>query len=95
MNEITVRVQYYNIIRYAVGWAEENVSVPAGTVVREMLARLCDRHPQLPAIILAADGTLAPHLVVFVNSKLQSSPDLEQPLQSGDQVLLFPAISGG
>ena len=93
---ITVTVHYYNMLRLHAGLASERLELPAGTEVVDAIRVLADRHGTVFAeMLLSPSGGLASHLVVFVNQQLAFPGGPVPPLAAGDEVKLFPAISGG
>jgi molybdopterin converting factor small subunit len=93
---ITVTVRYYNMLRRHTGLAYERLELPAGTEVVVAIRHLADRHgPAFAEMLLSPSGELASHLVVFVNQQHVSPGGPAPTLAAGDEVKLFPAISGG
>jgi len=93
---ISVSVRYHNILRQVAGSAEETVTLPAGTSLRGALEHLAERHgAHLRAMLFTPEGDVAAHLVVFRNRKLIHQDQRHLPLADGDELMLFPAISGG
>ena len=93
---ITVTVHYYNMLRRHSGLAYEHLELPEGTDVSSAIRRLADRHgPGFAEMLLSPSGGLASHLVVFVNQQLVSPGRYAHSLGDGDELKLFPAISGG
>jgi MoaD family protein len=93
---IAVTVRYYNMLRLHTGLKCERVELPEGTEVVDALCLLAERHgAAFAGMLLSADGEPASHLVVFVNQQLVVAGGPAPPLADGDEVKLFPAISGG
>jgi MoaD family protein len=93
---ITVTVHYYNMLRHHTGLASERLELPEGTEVLAVIRRLADRYgPAFAELLLSPSGGLAAHLVVFVNQQLVCPAKHVPPLADGDELKLFPAISGG
>ena len=92
---LTVRVRYFNVLAHYAGTKRAEVKVPAGTTVRGLLAHLTETNPEAFRRALARDGTIASYLRVFRNEKLVAGEAFETPLLDGDELMLFPAISGG
>ena len=96
MSTITLKVRYNNILRSAAGIAEETIGVPAGASLLDVLQQLGDRHgSRLQAMFFEADGSVVTHLVVFRNQKLLLKDQYQLSLADGDELMLFPAVSGG
>ena len=79
-----VTVRYFSAHREMAGVADEMLEVPDDTTVGDLLARLVAIHPRL--VELLSDT------VVSVNRGV-GAPDVA--LADGDDVALFPPISGG
>lgn len=93
---IVVTVQYYNILRRAAGFEEEEMTMPSGSSVRDALARLsATGSPALRDLLFSPDGKIVSHLVVFRNRKLVTHDRFDTELTDGDGLKLFPAVSGG
>lgn len=80
--EVTVR--YFAAHKELVGEAEERVTVPEGTTVAALMDELIRLHPPL--------RELQRDTMVSVNRGVGTD---EIVLQEGDDVALFPPISGG
>jgi molybdopterin converting factor small subunit len=93
---IAVNVRYHNILRKVVGKTEETVVLPVGASLRDVLEHVGDRHgPCLRHMLFAPEGDVASYLVVFRNRKLVPHDQAHAPLADGDELMFFPAISGG
>jgi molybdopterin converting factor small subunit len=93
---IAVTVRYYNMLRLHAGLESERVEMPEGMEVAEAVRLLAERHgPAFAGMLLSPAGEPASHLVVFVNQQLVVAGEPAPPLADGDEVKLFPAISGG
>ena len=93
---ITVTVRYYNALRRRVAVERETISLPCGTSLHTALEQLAERHgSRLREMLLAPQGGLASHLVVFRNRQLLRPDQHDDLLAGGDELMLFPAVSGG
>jgi molybdopterin converting factor small subunit len=93
---ITVTVRYHNILRNRAGLEQESLDLPQDTEARDAIHRLAERHgPGLAAMLLSPEGGLSSYLVVFLNGQLVFPEKKRQPLADGDELKLFPTISGG
>ena len=93
---ITVSVRYHNLLRRAVGFAKETVVLPEGSSLRDALSYLAQRHGSpLRGMLFEPEGDLSLHLAVFRNSQLVHRDQHGAPISDGDELMLFPALSGG
>jgi molybdopterin converting factor small subunit len=93
---ISVTVRYYNILRQRAGLDCERLELPKGSEVGAAVRGLASHHgPALAEMLLSPDGEISPHLVVFLNQQLVFPGRHAPSLADGDELKLFPAISGG
>ncbi len=86
-SEGRLRVLYFAALRERLGMAEEEVDWPAaGGTVACLRARLAERHDDLAALFAA------PELKIAVNQRYARADTLVRP---GDEVALFPPVTGG
>ena len=91
-----IRVKYHNMLRRRTGVEQETLDVPSGSSLQVPLEHIAQRYgPSLREMLFAPDGTVATHLVVFHNGQLARHDPLAVHLAEGDELLLFPSISGG
>ncbi|ASJ05480.1 MULTISPECIES: ubiquitin-like small modifier protein 1 [Thermococcus] len=86
-----IKVRYFARFRSIVGTGEEELEVPEGITVRELIELLKERHPVLKTEVFAEDDDLA-DVNVSRNGRYVGFDDV---LQDGDVVALFPPVSGG
>ncbi|ASJ13468.1 ubiquitin-like small modifier protein 1 [Thermococcus thioreducens] len=86
-----IRVRYFARFRSLVGTSEEELEVPDGIKVRELIEILKERHPVLKNEVFAEDDDLADVNV----SRNGSYVSFDEVLRDGDVVALFPPVSGG
>jgi molybdopterin converting factor subunit 1 len=79
-----VRVLYFASLRDRAGVREEALSVPAESTVADLKQTLGERHRDLAP---ALDSAL-----VSINREFALS---EEPLSDGDEIAIFPPVSGG
>jgi molybdopterin synthase catalytic subunit len=83
-DKIDVRVRFFASLRQAVGTAAMVRSLPAGATVADLVQGLVAEHPRLPG---AAGAIYASVNRVYAGQ--------DTVLQAGDEVGLFPPVSGG
>jgi molybdopterin synthase sulfur carrier subunit len=76
---------------------EVEVSAGAGDTFRDALAQLLDAHPELEDLLLDEDGEFHDHIRVLRNDSnpFVSEDGFETVLEEGDELALFPPVSGG
>lgn len=62
--------------------------------VSEALTALFDAHPELRDRVLD-DGTVADHLTILNDGEPLGEDGLEEPVEPGAELALFPPVSGG
>ena len=83
-----MRIRYFAWLKQRTGCAEEEVDPPAGVdTVGALVAWLGERHPRL-AEAAAAAGVVR----CAVN---QEYAEADAPVRAGDEVALFPPVTGG
>lgn len=92
---IVVTIQYHNIFRRGARLNEERVRLPAESSVADAVHQLSTAHAPLRSLLLTAEGQIASHVVVFRNHKLVTHDQFDTTLDDGDELKLFPAVSGG
>jgi MoaD family protein len=94
---MNVRIQYMAQLRDAVGRADEELEIPAGSSLGSLLVQLAQRHGRDAAPhLLAPDGKPQRCLLTVVNNLAVSMPAAGTTvLKPGDIVTLMPPIAGG
>ncbi len=92
-----LRVQYTAQLRTIVGCDEEEVDLPEGSNLAELLLHVASETCRDAATyLLAPGGGLQPSLLVAVNNRAISTREARAvPINSGDVVMLLPPIAGG
>jgi molybdopterin converting factor small subunit len=85
---VTVRIRYLSGLRDATGIRAEEVAFPAGTCLRGVSQWLAQRYD------ITAPG---PSVMSTLNGRgwSQTPQALETRLRDGDEIALFPLLSGG
>ncbi len=81
---MTLRILYFATMRDLAGVREETVSLPDGLRVRDLKSLLGGKHPQLIKAFNSA--------IFAVNREFAVD---DHPLKEGDEVAIFPPVSGG
>lgn len=93
---INVRIRYYNVFRRAAGVEVEDLRLPSESSVRDALDQLpTTSSAALRDLLFTPDQEIVSHLVVFRNGKLVTHDQFDTELAHGDELKLFPAVSGG
>jgi molybdopterin synthase sulfur carrier subunit len=65
------------------------------STIREVLATLRSEHPALQPL-LCEDGEVRPYITILINGKnIRDMEALATSLSDGDEVAIFPPVSGG
>ena len=81
---MTLRILYFATMRDLAGVREETVSLPDGLRVKDLKSLLGEKHPELIKAFNSA--------IFAVNREFAFD---DQPLKEGDEVAIFPPVSGG
>jgi MoaD family protein len=91
--EIRVSVRYYNIVADFLGRREERRGVAAGATIRDLMRTLATESTSFQKLAFTTEGQVSGHVRLFRNG--QAVMDLDEPLVEGDEMRVFPTISGG
>ena len=86
-----VTVRYFARYRSLVGKGEEEVELPEGATVMDLIERIREMHPVLKNEVFAEDDDLA-DVNVSRNGRYVRFDEI---LKDGDVVAIFPPVSGG
>lgn len=79
----------------AAGEKRVDVEVDPEATVDDALEALFERHPELRELVLE-DGAVVDHLNVLKNGEdVTAAGGLDTPVEPGDELALFPPVSGG
>ena len=91
-----LRVQYMAQLRAAVGWAEEEVELAAGSSLDKLLHQLANAHVAARSHFVTETGQVRPSLLIIVNDATVAAREAATTvLHSEDVVALLPPIAGG
>ena len=66
-----------------------------GNTVKDLLERICNKYPGFYNILFK-DGNLLPYVNIFLNGEnVLESGGLDCSLEQGDEIAIFPPVSGG
>lgn len=93
-----VTVRFTGPMRTLAGRAQQLVSLPAGSALRDLLNALAQDLPAEFArevVVPLQRGRTPPTLLLVNTVNVSSSAGLDQPLADGDVVAFVPPMSGG
>jgi molybdopterin converting factor small subunit len=90
---IRVSLRYYNIVADLLERQSEEKVLPSGITVEALVMLLAAENPVLVPLAAHSPGTLPAHLRLFRAGRAVLHP--HELLADGDEIRLFPAISGG
>ncbi|SEN09217.1 ubiquitin-like small archaeal modifier protein (SAMP) [Halorientalis persicus] len=84
-------------LKEVVGQSEVAVDVQPGATFGDALDALLESHPELADEVLNDDGELRDHIRVLHNgdNPFVSAEGRDTELEAGDELALFPPVSGG
>ena len=91
-----MKVRIPSALREHTGGARTvEVDDPGGTVTSALEA-LFDLHPGVRDRLLTEQGSLRPHVALFVGSEsIRYTGGFDTPVQPNDEMTILPAVSGG
>lgn len=100
MNNTTIKVFYFGLVRNVVKVSEETVTLPAGATVRELLELLGQKHgAALRDAIFTADGTLGSSVMLVLDGiNVLQRDGLATAITGGESLhvlLTTTAMAGG
>ena len=98
--QTTVRVLYFGLVRNVVKEAEENISLPAGSKVRDLVEILCRKHGDaLRDALFTVEGTLTANTILLLDgTNIEYSRGLDTEIgddQALHVLLTTTALAGG
>jgi molybdopterin converting factor small subunit len=92
----SVVIHYHGLLRRVTGLAQETLELAPGTTLRHLLQMLADEHEDRLREAPLTEGKSAwTQVVVFRNEALVGAEEGDTILAEGDEVGLFPRVSGG
>jgi len=90
---LRIRVRFFNIVADQAGRRVEERRVPDGSTIADLLRDLAAEHPALSRYASAGDRSSSNPFRLFRNERIVL--DAGEPLADGDEIRIFPIISGG
>jgi molybdopterin synthase sulfur carrier subunit len=92
-----VKVNFYATLRDIVGTKTAELDLPETISVRELVAELVERFPELRPALLDESGCLSRGVQVFVNGRGAGflADGVETRVSATDAIDVFPAVAGG
>jgi molybdopterin converting factor small subunit len=90
---LRIRARYYNVVADQVGRRADERWVPDGSTIADLLRDLAAQHPALSRYAGADGRPSSKSFRLFRNGRIVL--DAGEPLADGDQIRIFPIISGG
>ena len=82
-------------LRDVAGDRHVDVDVGPGASVEEALEALLAARPALRERVTGEDGELEEHVNVYRNGEALDREEFESAVEEGDELALFPPVSGG
>ena len=87
-----IRVRFFANFREFTKTSELEIE---GDTVREILEMICNKFPGLDKILFT-NGKLQPYVNIFLNGEnILESDGMDNLLQPGEEIAIFPPVSGG
>lgn len=89
-----VKIKLFANFREATKQKEVEVA-PKGSAVSDAIRALIDKYPNIDAL-LYQDGKMKPYVNILLNGQsLKGEDGLKAQIKDGDEIALFPPVSGG
>ena len=90
-----VKIKALRPFKEALDASDMTLDRPEGETVEQLVRSLASEHPVFAEHAIKPDGSVALTLNIMVSGRPVGEHDLAQPLEDGDEVLLFMPLSGG
>ncbi|MCO6040446.1 ubiquitin-like small modifier protein 1 [Thermococcus alcaliphilus] len=87
-----VKVRYFARFRELAGTGEEEIDLPEGSKIRDLVEKIKELHPEFKEEIFGEDYDDSADVNISRNGRYAS---FDEELKDGDIVALFPPTSGG
>jgi molybdopterin converting factor small subunit len=88
-----VRIRFTSLLADRIGGIN-SVEV-AATSVRAALRALTDKYPKVARLVWSEENVVNPMMAIFLNNQLLDAGHLDVAVNTGDQIEIIPAVSGG
>ncbi len=92
---IEVSFHFFNILADAAGTRVVHKSVAYDTRLIDAIRLLSGDYPAAFQGMLLPNGAISNYLKIFINGRLVDNAETLTLLNEGDEIMLFPAVSGG
>ncbi len=92
---IELSIHFFNILADAAGIRVVNKSVAYDTCLIDAIRLLSADYPAAFQGMLLPNGAISNYLKIFINGRLIDNAATLTLLNDGDEIMLFPAVSGG
>jgi molybdopterin converting factor small subunit len=91
--KLELDVYFYSIVADLVGQRKATWVVPAGTRLGDLIEQIAEQHPPFREFARRTDVQAGSFLRLFRNGQMVT--DMDDAVADGDEVRIFPVISGG
>lgn len=92
-----MKVNFYATFRALAGKKTVKFDLPAGSTVRDLVAKIYETFPDFQGKLLDDEGELFRHVHIFINGRdTYYLPDnMDTTLSAEDKIDVFPPVGGG
>ncbi len=92
---ISVQVRYFGILAAHAGRRDETAPLEDGSTIADLLQRLAQTHDSSLRAALFQGNALSPLVRLIHNQQTLDGAGQGRTLADGDEIMLFPVVSGG
>ncbi len=91
-----MNVNYTTYARFAEVFGKDgNLTLEDTTTLGEALQTLCGTDQTKRGMLFDADGSVRKYVILMVNRERITADELDLALHDGDEIVLYPPVSGG